>query len=244
MKLQFLGSGDAFGSGGRFNTCMFVKTEQSAFLIDCGASSLIAMKRFGVTANHISTILITHLHADHFGGIPFFLLDAQFFAKRRTPLTIAGPPGIKQRIPAAMEVFFPGSSETKQRFKLNIVELKPGVPAELDTMRVTPFVVDRDSVAPFFAYRIEVDDRILAYSGDTEWRDELIEVGRNADIFVCEAYFYEKQIRMHLDFRTLEKHLPEIQPKRLILTHMSDDMLRRASTIGYETAKDGLIISF
>ena len=244
MKLQFLGSGDAFGSGGRFNTCMLVETEQSAFLIDCGASSLIAMKRFGVVPNTISTMLITHLHADHFGGIPFFLLDAQFFAKRTTPLTIAGPPGIKQRVPAAMEIFFPGSSATKQRFDLTIIELEPGVSTELDSMQVTPFVVDQDSVAPFFAYRIEVEGRILAYSGDTEWRDELIDVGRNADVFICEAYFYEKLVRMHLDFKTLEKHLPEIKPKRLILTHMNDDMLRRTHTIEYETAEDGKIISF
>ena len=243
MKLQFLGSGDAFGSGGRFNTCILVETEQSAFLIDCGASSLIAMKYFGVTANNISTIHITHLHADHFGGIPFFLLDARFFAKRTTPLMIAGPPGIKQRIPAAMELFFPGSSKTKPRFELNIIELEPGVSTELNTMKVIPFVVDRDSVAPFFAYRIEVDGRILAYSGDTEWRDELIEVGRDADLFVCEAYYYEKQVRMHLDLKTLEKHLPEIQPKRLILTHMNDDMLQRMNSIDYETAEDGKIIT-
>jgi hypothetical protein len=51
MRLQFLGSGDALGSGGRFNTCILVESETGAFLIDCGASSLIAMRRFW-RANH------------------------------------------------------------------------------------------------------------------------------------------------------------------------------------------------
>ena len=78
MRLQFLGSGDAFGSGGRFNMCILVESEATRFLVDCGASSLIAMKRLGVSPNSIDTILITHLHADHFGGLPFFILNEQF----------------------------------------------------------------------------------------------------------------------------------------------------------------------
>ncbi len=244
MKLQFLGSGDAFGSGGRFNTCIFVEAECSTFLIDCGTSALIAMKQYGLAPNQIDTILITHLHADHFGGIPFFLLDAQFFAKRREPLTIAGPPGIKERIPTAMEIFFPGSSQTKPKFDLRILELEPVTSTELNMIRITPFVVDHDRVASYYAYRIEVDGRTISYSGDTEWRDELIEVGREADLFICEAYYYEKQVPKHLDLKTLEQHLPKIQPKRLILTHMNDDMLQRKDSLGYETAEDGMIVTF
>ena len=90
MKLQFVGCGDAFGSGGRFNTCFHLTGARTNLLIDCGASSMITLKRLGIAANDIGTILITHFHADHFGGIPFFMLDAQFFSKRTQPLTIAG----------------------------------------------------------------------------------------------------------------------------------------------------------
>jgi ribonuclease BN (tRNA processing enzyme) len=142
-----------------------------------------------------------------------------------------------------MELVFPGSSGTNQRFKLEIIELEARVPTLIGSLKIMPFVVDHDGVAPFYAYRIEVDNRILAYSGDTEWRAELIEVGREADVFICEAYFYEKRVRMHLDLKTLEKYLPQIQPKRLILTHMSDDMLQRIQTIDYETAEDGKVIN-
>jgi len=98
MKLTFLGSGDAFGSGGRFNTCMLVETATTRFLIDCGASSLIAMKRTGITPNSIETILVSHLHGDHFGGLPFFILDPQFFSKRTVPLTDAGPPSQRRSL--------------------------------------------------------------------------------------------------------------------------------------------------
>ncbi len=245
MRLQFLGSGDAFGSGGRFNMCMLVESESTRFLIECGASSLIAMKRFHVSPNSIDTILITHLHADHFGGLPFFILDAQF-SKRRSPLTIAGPPGLRLRFPEAMDIFFPESSKITQKFDLRILELEPRVQTLVNGLAVTPYVVSVKHVANSlsFALRVEMDGRILTYSGDADWCAELAEAAREADLFVCEAYFYEKEIKYHLNLKTLEEHLPEIRPKRLILTHMSNDMLARRNTISYEAAEDGKVVDF
>jgi ribonuclease BN (tRNA processing enzyme) len=69
MRLKLLGSGDAFGSGGRFNTCFLVDRGEGSFLVDCGASTMIAIRKFGVDPNSIGTIILSHLHADHFGGV-------------------------------------------------------------------------------------------------------------------------------------------------------------------------------
>lgn len=73
MRLQFLGSGDAFGSGGRFNTCFLVEDVTDAFLIDCDASSLIAMRKYGIDPNRVDTVFISHLHNDHFRGLSFLI---------------------------------------------------------------------------------------------------------------------------------------------------------------------------
>src|SRR4051812_913027 len=124
MKLQFVGCGDALGSGGRYNTCFHVSGEQTKFLIDCGASSLVAMKKWGISRNPIDLILITHFHGDHFGGLPFVLLDAQF-TRRTRPLVIAGPSGITQHLSEVMEALFENSSKTQHRFALTVVELEP-----------------------------------------------------------------------------------------------------------------------
>ena len=109
VRVRFLGSGDAFGSGGRLQTCMLLESEGFRCVVDCGASSLIALKRAAIDPNEIDTILITHLHGDHFGGIPFLVLDGQF-SRRSRNLLVAGPPGLTERVTQAMEVFFPGSS--------------------------------------------------------------------------------------------------------------------------------------
>jgi len=74
--VQFVGSGDAFGSGGRFNTCFLVAGTKTRFLIDCGASTPVALKRAGIDLDGIDGVALTHLHGDHFGGLPFLLLSA------------------------------------------------------------------------------------------------------------------------------------------------------------------------
>lgn len=242
MQLRFVGCGDAFGSGGRFNTCFHVTGERANFLIDCGASSLPALKHFGIAREPIDVVLITHFHGDHFAGLPFLLLDAQF-TRRTRPLTIAGPEGIEIRLTQAMEVMFEHSSKTKQKFDLSIVTLRPGQIADLGALKVTPFpVVHGESGGPFLAYRIETEGRTIAYSADTEWTEALVPAAHNADLFICEAYFYDRIVRNHLNLTTLEQHLPRIAPKKLVLTHMSDDMLQRIPSLPYTAASDGMII--
>ncbi|ETR77228.1 beta-lactamase [Afipia sp. P52-10] len=242
MHLRFVGCGDALGSGGRFNTCFHVSGARVNFLIDCGASSLLALKRLGIACDAIDTILITHFHGDHFAGLPFLLLDAQF-TRRIRPLTIAGPAGLEQRLHQAMEALYEHSSQTQQKFVLNLVTLQPEQPRQLGDLRVTPFpVVHGASGGPFLAYRIEAEGRTIAYSADTEWTETLVPAAREADLFICEAYYYDRIVKNHLSLTTLEQHLPRIRPKRLILTHMSDDMLARAGSLAYETASDGMTV--
>ena len=106
------------------NTCFHVTGAHVNFLIDCGASSLPALKRLAIARDDIDLILITHFHGDHFGGLPFLLLDAQF-TRRTRPLVIAGPEGIETRLAQVMEALFEHSSKTKQRFDLSVVALKP-----------------------------------------------------------------------------------------------------------------------
>jgi ribonuclease BN (tRNA processing enzyme) len=242
MQLQFVGCGDALGSGGRFNTCFHVTGERVNFLIDCGASSLPALKRLDIARDAIDLILITHFHGDHFAGLPFLLLDAQF-TRRTRPLVIAGPQGIETRLTQVMEALFEHSSTTKRRFDLSVVALKPKETQAFGAANVTPFpVVHGLSGGPFLAYRVEAESRVIAYSADTEWTETLIPAARDADLFIAEAYYYDKVVKNHLSLTTLEAHLAEIKPKRLILTHMSDDMLARLETLDYTAASDGMIV--
>lgn len=239
MRVRFLGSGDAFGSGGRLQTCILLESGDVRCLVDCGASSLIALKRAAIDPNDIDTILVTHLHGDHFGGIPFFVLDAQF-SRRSRRLLVAGPPGLTERLNRAMELLFPGSAGAPRKFATEVVELADGIPATLGALRVTPHEVVHACGAPPYALRIELDGRVIAYTGDTEWTDRLIPAAAGADLLIAEAYFYDKAVRFHLDYTTLARRRAELGAKRLIVTHMGADMLARVAALPVEAAHDGL----
>lgn len=241
VRIRFLGSGDAFGSGGRLQTCILVESNGHSCLVDCGASSLIALKRAGVDPNDIGTVLISHLHGDHFGGLPFLILDGQF-SGRSNHLQVAGPPGIKDRVTEAMEIFFPGSSGARRKFEVQFQELSEGVPAPVGPLRVTPYEVLHACGAPPYALRFEIAGRVVAYSGDTAWTDRLIAAASGTDLFICESYFYEKQVPFHLDYSTLMQHRSELDCKRIVLTHMSSDMLSHLPDLEVQAAHDGFEI--
>lgn len=243
MRVRFIGSGDAFGSGGRFNTCFLVEREAGgAFLIDCGASSLIAMRRQGADPNAVATVFVSHLHGDHFGGLPFFILDAQFYSRRAAPLTLVGPTGFGERLIQAMEVLFPGSSTARRRFALLVREVAPGEGLDVDGVALTTLEVSHACGAPPLALRVSCEGRTIAYSGDTEWTEALVQIGRGADLYIVEALSFARKIPQHLDYETFRANAARIGARRIILTHLGPEALERRGELGHEIAEDGMVV--
>jgi ribonuclease BN (tRNA processing enzyme) len=247
MRLTIVGSGDAFGSGGRFNTCFLLETTKATLLLDCGASALPALKAQGVDPNRVDGIILSHLHGDHFGGLPFLLLDGQFLSRREKPLLIAGPPGSRARIDAALEAFFPKSTRSKWRFPWRVEEL--ALDRERDVlghMLITTEVVHQ-SGSPSTALRLADGEKTVAYSGDTEWTEALLPIAREADLFICECYAYAGKLTGHMSWDILQTKLSALGAKRLMVTHMNPSMLARLDEIkatGILVAEDGMTIEF
>ncbi len=242
MRVQFAGSGDAFGSGGRFQTCIHLSADGQVLLVDCGATSLVALKSQGLDPNAVGAVAITHLHGDHFGGLPFLILDGQF-SGRTAPLLVAGPPGIRARLAEAMETLFPGSGAAPRRFPVAVTELAAdGIPARLGKAIVRGWEVEHACGAPPLALRVEFGGAKFAYSGDTQWTPVLAEAARGADLLAVEAYTFDRPIRYHLDYQTLHAHLGDIQAGRIVLTHMSAAMLARLADAQLPAAYDGMTV--
>ncbi len=248
MHLTIIGCGDAFGSGGRFNTCFMLETAKATLLVDCGASTMSALNAQKIDTNRIDAVVLSHLHGDHFGGLPFLLLHAQFLAKREKPLTIAGPPGTRERVDALLEACFPKSKTgIKWRFDWQVVEITAGVETDVLGHRLRTAEVIHQSGAPSTALRIGDGEKIFAYSGDTEWTDALIGIARDADLFICECYAYAgSKMTGHMSWEILQPHLSDLKARRIMVTHMNDTMLARtdeARAVGVLVAEDGLALA-
>lgn len=241
--LHFLGCGDAFSNGARGNTCLLVRGELSTFLIDCGATALYSLRQHQVDPRTIDAIYLSHLHGDHFGGIPALLLEAKFQTLRRRPLTIVGPPGVAERVRELQEVLYPGMSSLPLEFELRFLEYEPGVGLRIGDVTVTPHRVVHSQNLDAFGLRFDLAGRVLAFSGDTEWTDSLPVVARSADLFVCECYSFDEPIPGHLNYRTLCEHRAELECDRLVLTHLGDTMLANLGRVREEIAFDGLVVT-
>src|SRR5690606_30405275 len=106
--LTVIGCGDAFSSGGNAQTCFHIASPEGSFLIDCGSGALAGLKRHHIELRDIDTIIISHFHGDHYGGLPYVLLDAAI-QKRQEPLIIVSPPGAEDRIRRLNDLLYPGT---------------------------------------------------------------------------------------------------------------------------------------
>jgi len=231
MKLTVVGCGDAFGSGGRLQTSFHVTSGDKTFLIDCGATTLIGMQRLELDPDAVSTIFISHLHGDHFGGLVWWPLHAHYVSRRTAPLTIVGPKGIEARYVAASEALFPNSTTAARDFEMSFVEHEPGKPCDYDGITVTAFEVVHPSGAPPYALRIACDGKVLGFSGDTKWVDSLLPAANGADLFISECFTFSEQSGYHMTWRDIERNIDRLGARRVMLTHMGPDMLEQRSLI-------------
>lgn len=243
MKLKVVGCGDAFGSGGRGHSCYCVTSGATTATLDFGASALVNFNRFNMGSADIDFIFLSHLHGDHFGGIPFLLLDGQFARLRSRALTIVGPPGARARIEAAQEVLFPGTLAFDWRFPWRVEEVAPGSTSRHGPFTLTTTEVRHPSGAPSTALRLTDGARTLAFSGDTEWTEALPQLTRGADLLICESFAWAGMPYGHLSYETLSARREELGAGRVLLTHMGDEMwAHRAEvdTARFIVAEDGM----
>jgi len=242
VTITFVGTGDAFGSGGRMNTCILVGALGLRFAIDFGATSVNALKALGIAHDTIDLILLTHLHGDHAGGIPTLLMDAMLGTKRTRPLTIAGPPGTAAHLPRVSEALFPGSGGMRPRFPFDVVEIAMLTPTPILGLTITTYSAIHTPETVPTSMRVEAAGKVIAYTGDSSWTEHMPALARGSDLLIAECYFHSKPVPFHLNYPAIREHRHELETRRLILTHMGPEMLAMADRVPEECAHDGLVI--
>jgi ribonuclease BN (tRNA processing enzyme) len=237
VEVRFLGSGNAFAAGGRSHACILVTTGAGSILLDCGGSSLPAIVR-AIDPGRIDAIAVTHLHGDHFGGIPF-LLDEQKWNGRKRPIVIAGPPSLEQRVRQVAAGF--GMDLGTLGYDLRFVVLG-GEETELGPARVSAHPVDHSPDSEPHGLRVRVGGKLIAYSGDTVWTPDLVALADGTDVFICECTWYERRDPVHLNADDLVRHRDELRSARVVLTHLGAEALANRDRLPFEAADDGTVL--
>lgn len=241
VSVTFLGTGDAFSARGGHQAAYLVEASTS-FLFDCGSSALTAMKRDGIDAGGVDLILLSHLHGDHFAGLPYLFLEYTYEQPRQRPLTIAGPPGTEERVRRLFSVVYKELASRPMPFELRFIELQPGEAAVIEGLHVDPFRVPHQEKEISLGLVVTVDGRKIFYSGDTGWTEEIVVRSQGTDLFICECCFYETRVDFHLDYPRLHENRRRFGCKRMILTHLGREVQAHRDEVEIELASDGLVV--
>lgn len=142
------------------------------------------MHRLGVDPGAIEVVFVTHFHGDHTLGLPPFVLHRVFVDRR--PLTFVGPSGVEEHLERLWEVSWGPDWKRVMRpqFKARYVTAKPAGSAagvRYETVRLDHGTMGSNG------YRIHIDGRVIAYSGDTEPTSPLEKLVERADVAIVEA---------------------------------------------------------
>ena len=242
MKLHILGCGDAFGSGGRNQSGYLVETSDRLFLLDCGPTTLLAMKRVGFDPRRLDAIFLSHLHGDHFGGIPFFFIEYLHQTPRDKPLHIAGPPGTEEKVCELFQLMYGHGSAPRDIPPTSFHLLLPEGTAVVEGISVFSFRVPHQVREISLALKVSCDGKQILFSGDSTWIDRFLDHARAVDLFLCECSFYDTGVGNHVSYLKLREYLPRLRCKQLVLTHLGEEMLARRKEIAETVAEDGMVI--
>jgi ribonuclease BN (tRNA processing enzyme) len=243
MRLTVLGCGDAFGNGGRFNTSFLLTDAGEHVLVDCGASTLIRLKQESIILENISTIIISHFHADHYAGLPYILISSLFEKKRLKPLAIVGPKGIKEKVFSLQEIMYEGTGEKLADLNIQFIEFKEEEPIDVSDKLIATLPVDHSPASLPHAIRLEWKNKVFAFSGDTSWTDNLIHISNGADLFICECNFLDNQAFGHLSQKELLSKRNELKCDNIWLSHMGNEVLNDQGAT-FNKLSDGMVIQF
>jgi len=237
VRVTFLGTGNAFAAGGRSHACILVRHDGGTLLLDCGGSSLPAITRT-LEPGAVDAIAVTHLHGDHFGGIPF-LLDEQKWNGRTRPIVMGGPRSLEERVRQVAHGYRMDLSSLP--YDARFVVLGPD-PTPLAGAQVTALPVQHSPDSEPHGLRVRVGGKLIAYTGDAVWTDALPALADGADLLISECTWFEKRDPVHLNAQDLAEHKNDLRARRVLLTHLGVESLANRSRLPFEVAEDGMEI--
>ncbi len=215
MQLTILGSGTAIPSGERFPAGYSVATGAVRLMVDCGPGTLRRLAQAGTSVAVLDAVLLTHYHTDHCADLAalLFALRSPHFAGR-APLHVFGAPGLQRLVDKLTEAW---PWLQPRGYELLLHEVQPGA-FELGDVHVAAVPIRH--TAQSLGYRLTTAGGTIAFAGDADECDELVELARGADTFVCDAATPDGQkLDGHLTPALAARYAARAGVRRLVLTH-------------------------
>ena len=215
MQVTILGSGTAIPVPDRFPAGYLLRAAGQHVLVDCGPGTLRRLAQAGIGVEAIDAVFLTHFHTDHcadLGPLLFALRNPRYAGRK--PLAVFAAAGLERFVRTLTEVW---PWIQPKDYQLHVREIGPG---ELSLGQLQVQAVPIRHTAQSLGYRFAAEGRSAAFSGDADECDELVELARDVDLFVCEAAFPDQgRVEGHLTPGLAGAHAARAAARVLVLTH-------------------------
>lgn len=219
MRVTVLGAGTAIPAARHSPAGIYVNTGREHLLFDAGPGTAQRLQAAGISLFALDRIFLTHYHLDHcldLASILFALRIPRPDSARTKPLTVYGPPGLA-RLSRRLNQAFHGWL-TPRGYALRLKELRDGA-----AVRITGGTVSARRMthsAPALGYRLDVGRKRLAYSGDTDVCEAVVDLGRDTHALILECSMTdERRISGHLTPTVCGRIAEQANCRHLVLTH-------------------------
>lgn len=220
IAIKVIGCGDAFSKALGSSAYLFwhMNTPDNAVLFDCGYQTPSSL--FGTDGLHprISTIVISHFHADHVFGLPVLLSYWVLREPRSAPLRIIGPKGIEPYVYSITEAAYPKTLE-KRKFDIIFEEISKNHLADSFSFE---FARTRHSIESY-ALKVNASGLCFAISGDGAMTEESLNLFQDVKLLIHEAFGLRGTNPTHEYLEPLLDMLDSSEClERLLITHMKE----------------------
>lgn len=217
MEFFILGSGTCVPTAERGPSGAVLALPRHLLFFDGGSGSLRQMARLGLDFRKIDFLCLSHFHPDHVADLVPFLFATNYTPDfvRTLPLNLIGPPGLRKFYDQLRGIY--GHWINAQTYPLEFTEIEEGATSFSDLrLEALPLVHSTTSIG----FRISVEGRVLTYSGDTDYCENIVKLGKNSDLLILECSFpQERRKKGHLTPLLAGKIAREASCKKLLLTH-------------------------
>lgn len=200
FRVVFLGTGTPVSGVQQFGASILVEAGGRAYVFDCGRGCGIRLQEvYGIGSFHrADTLFLTHLHSDHFVGIPEMYLNG-WTQGREQPFRVFGPIRTTEMMGHLRQAFAPdidfrrveetmlGTPERMLGAEINAKNIQEGIVLEENGVTVTAFLVEHRHIKPAYGFRIDYRGRSVVISGDTAYSENLIKHAKNTDVLIHEV---------------------------------------------------------
>lgn len=241
MEIKTIGTGAI--SAEERSACTLVDNK---ILVDCGNGIVKTLLEQNVDIDQIDTLLITHLHGDHFLDIPFLIMQRNFDTASNE-LNVYCPAGTTEAVAQLIKIAYADISDwtvLRDKAKVKFIEFN-----SLDNQEVTEgyfvdsYIVSHGNIRPAYGFTIRHRDKVVGFSGDTAYCDSVERILENSDVAVLDSIFIESTEK-HMGAHDIEK-LAKKYNKKIIPTHMATparEYLREKKLDNVVIARDGQVI--